>query len=142
VASTSTDRLAGIDQLLGAAARASAQQPTWQPPVQTAYARPVRTPPQQQAAQFKPKIWLQLASGSNVDALGGRFRQLKLKNPDLFDGLRPYVSRDENGGRLLIGPFRGTSDADTLADDLQTEGIEAVKWSNSQSDRIAPLPTE
>lgn len=142
VASNSTDRLAGIDQLLRPAPPLAAPQPSWKPPVQTAYAQPVQRPPQQQVAQFKPKIWLQLASGSNIDALGGRFRQLKAKNPDLFDGLRPYVSRDGSGGRLLIGPFRGTSDADTLAEDLQTEGIAAFKWSNSQTDRIAPLAVE
>jgi Flp pilus assembly protein TadD len=142
VASNTTDRLAGIDQLLRQPSTASAPQQTWQAPVQTSYVQPVRRPPQQQAAQFEPKIWLQLASGSNVDALGGRFRQLKSKSPDLFDGLRPYVASSQNGGRLLIGPFRGTSDADTLAEDLQTEGIAAFKWSNSQTDRIAPLAVE
>jgi len=138
----STDRLTGIDQLLRQAPQpqAPAPQPSWQPPrpVQVAYAQV----PQPMQAVFRPKIWLQLASGPNVDDLASRFRQLKSKNPELFDNLRPYVSRSADRSRLLIGPFRGPSDAETLADDLQSEGIAAFKWSNSQSDRIAPLAAE
>jgi Flp pilus assembly protein TadD len=144
VGSVTTDRLGGIDQLLR---QPTQQQPSYQaqPPqaVQVAYARPpVMRAPAPMAAASPTKIWLQLASGPNVDALAGRFRQLKSKSPDLFDGLRAYVARSPDRARLLIGPFRGPSDAAILADDLETAGIEAFKWSNSQSDRIAPLTTE
>ena len=67
---------------------------------------------------------------------------VRFLNSDLFAGLRPYVSRSADGARLLIGPFRGTSDAQILSEDLETVGISASRWSNSQSDRIAPLTTE
>ena len=136
----STDRLAGIDQLLRQPAPPAVPA---QPPTQISYAQPVqRAVPQPAAAPFRPKIWLQLASGPNPNDLGGRFRQLKSQSPDLLDGLKPYVSQGVTGGRLLIGPFRGKEDADTLAEDLQTEGIKAFAWSNSQSDRIAPISVE
>ena len=140
----STDRLAGIDQLIRQPAPA-APQPTWQPPrpVQVAYARATtHSTIQPTPAVFQPKIWLQLASGTNVDDLASQFRLLKSKNPDLFDGLRPFVARSADRARLIVGPFRGPSDASILADDFQTVGIDAFKWSNSQSDRIAPLASE
>jgi Flp pilus assembly protein TadD len=142
----STDRLSGIDSLLRAAPPAPAQavQPTWQPPktVQVAYAQPVAATVQRTTAMAQSKIWLQLASGPNADDLAGRFRRLKSKSPDLFDGIKPYIARSEDRARLLVGPFRGASDADIFTDDLKTIGIDAFRFTNSQTDRIAPLPTE
>jgi Flp pilus assembly protein TadD len=88
------------------------------------------------------KIWLQLASGANADALSGEFRRMKARNRDLFEGIRGYVARSPNRARLVIGPFRGSSDAEIFAEDLETVGIDAFQWSNSQVDRIVPLATE
>jgi Flp pilus assembly protein TadD len=129
----STDRLADIDSLLHGAPQA----------VQVAYARPpVPTSVQRAAAVFQPKIWLQLARGGDVDALSDRFRRIKSDNSDLFNGIKPYVARSGNGALLLIGPFRGPSDAQIFSEDLQTVGVQASKYINSQSDRIAPLASE
>lgn len=147
------DRLAGIDAMLRAGPSASPQapqsqpspqpspQPEWQSPrqVQVAYTR--RVPPAP-AAIFHPKLWLQLASGQNVDGLASQFRRMKNHNPDIFEGITGYVSRSADKTRLLIGPFAGTSDAAIFAEDLQTVGIDAFKFTNSESDRIAPLPVE
>jgi SPOR domain len=106
-------------------------------PMQIAYARPVMAAP-----SFQPKIWLQLASGSDVDAFSRQFERLRSKNPDLFDGLKPYVARSAEGARLLVGPFRGRSDAETLAEDFASVGIDTANFTNSQADRIAPLAGE
>lgn len=131
--SETTNRLAGIDNLLR-------QPPPQQPTVQASYTpRPI---PRPTAVAFQPKIWLQLASGQSVDELASRYKRLKAKSQDMLDGLRPYVARSPDGTRLLIGPFRGPSDAQILAEDLQTAGIGVTRWSNSQSDRIAPLVAE
>ena len=143
VATASTDRLSGIDALLRepgqsqAAARAAV-------PVRMAYNAPKPTPAsvQRTVAAFQPKIWLQLASGSDVDSLSARFHRLKDQEPDLFQGITGYISRSADGARLLVGPFRGPSDAHIYADDLESVGISPLQWTNSQEDRIAPLPSE
>jgi Flp pilus assembly protein TadD len=143
------DRLADIEALLRAgpptqaASRAAASR--WEPsrPVQVSYAQ--RSAPaagQRVAGRFEPRIWLQLASGSDVDAFSSQFRRLKSKNPDLFDGLKPYVARGSDRARLLVGPFRGRSDAEILAEDFASVGIDSFNFTNSQADRIAPLPVE
>jgi Flp pilus assembly protein TadD len=150
LASASTDRLAGIDALLrgtpAPAPRPVPQQsapPAWRPPaVQVAYAPEPAPSNVQRTEAFAPKLWLQLGSGNDVDALSARFQRLKAINPDLFDGIKPYVSRSADGARLLVGPFRGRSDAAIFADDLRTVGVEPMQWTNSQADRIAPLPGE
>ena len=140
-AARSTDRLADLEALLHAGPAPQSGQPSSvrQPvrPVQVAYARAPMTAP-----SFQPKIWLQLASGNNDAALSSRFHRLKSKNPDLFDGLRPYVAWTPGGARLLVGPFHGRSDAEILAGDFASVGIDASNFTNSQADRIAPLAAE
>jgi hypothetical protein len=42
----------------------------------------------------------------------------------------------------VIGPFRGTSDAEIFAVDLGSVGVNAFRWTNSSSDQIVPLATE
>jgi hypothetical protein len=64
---------------------------------------------------------------------------MKLQNPEVFKGIKPYVARSADRARLLIGPFRGASDAQILAEDLETVGITSFRFTNSQTDRIAPL---
>jgi Flp pilus assembly protein TadD len=138
---TSADRLSGIDALLhGNPAAPRAVQPA---PVRVAYSRPpAGASVQRTMAVFQPGIWLQLASGSDVEAMSAQFRRLKTKSPDLFDGIKPYVARSADGARLVVGPFRGASDAEIFADDLESIGVSPLKWTNSQADRIAPLPAE
>jgi hypothetical protein len=134
-APVSVDRLASIEEQL------REPQPSAAPataPIQVAYApRPVR---HQQAAQTK--VWLQLASGPNAQALPDQFRRLKSRNRDLFNGISGYVAQSSDRARLLIGPFRGPSDAQIFAEDLQTVGIESFSWTNSESDQIVPVGTE
>jgi Flp pilus assembly protein TadD len=146
-ASVSGERLAGIEDFLrGPPLQPSAPpvQPTWQPsaPVQTAYVAPVRKPAVVQPAHAAPKIWLQLASGPNADALSSQFNRMKSRHRDLFEGIKGYVARGPGRSRLLIGPFRGPSDAQIFAEDLKSVDIDSFSWTNSESDQIVPLGTE
>jgi len=147
--SVGTNRLASIDELLQsppATSAAPAEQPSWQPAAATAqlaYAPPVRRPtPSVQPAVNGRKVWLQLASGPNAEALPEQFRRMKSRNRTLFDGISGYVARSPDRARLVIGPFRANSDAEIFQEDLQSVGIDAFSWTNSDSDRIVPLGTE
>jgi tetratricopeptide (TPR) repeat protein len=140
----SSDRLTGIDEILRAS-KPPAASAAPAPPTQMAYAPAVakRAAAQPQAAAPKRhRLWLQLASGQNADALSGEFRRMKSKYERLFDGIDGYVARSDDRARLVIGPFRGKSDAEIFADDLHTVGLDAFSWTNSDSDRIVPLGTE
>ncbi|HZC37569.1 MAG TPA: hypothetical protein VE221_02710 [Sphingomicrobium sp.] len=145
-ASVTTDRLAGVDDLLRQPV-APAAQPSWKParqPTQIAYSAPVtRQPAPQRRSQFLArKIWLQLASGSNAAALPSQFARIKSRDRDLFDGITGYVAESPNRARLVIGPFHSASDADTFAADLETVSVNAFKWTNSPTDQIVPLGAE
>ena len=146
--SVTTDRLASIDDLLRSPPPASPPatppaQPSWHASPQVAYAAPaVPKPAQPRATANQRKIWLQLASGNNSTALPDQFRRLKARNRELFDGISGYVAKSSDRARLVIGPFRGASDAETFKEDLGTVGIDAFSWTNSESDQIVPLGTE
>ena len=146
-ASANADRLASIDDLLRAPEPSAgpAEQPSWQPAptVQVAYAAPVRraTPPVRSGPADR-KVWLQLASGPNAEALPEQFRRMRSRNRTLFDGISGFVARGSDRARLVIGPFRGNSDAEIFQEDLHSVGIDAFSWTNSESDRIVPLGTE
>jgi len=141
--SSTADRLADIDAMLNSSP-ASTIQPQAAPPqaVQVAYVAPARPATVQRTpAVSESKIWLQLASG-NVEGLSAKYRRLIAQDRDLFTGIKPYVARTGDDSLLLIGPFRGASDADFFAEDLETLGVHSSKYINSQTDRIAPLATE
>jgi Flp pilus assembly protein TadD len=152
-ASTTTDRLAGIDALLRPSQPAAPsvwQQPALQPAppqvqpraVQASYAPPRPATVQRTAPARDDRIWLQLASGSNTGALSDQFARLKTENRDLFEGITGYVAQGSGHARLVIGPFRGPSDARIFASDLRTVGIDAFRWTNSDSERIVPVAAE
>ena len=139
------DRLASIEQMFAAKPVQAAPAPSApsRPQVQYAVATPAKQPPVQAArATTQKKIWLQLASGSNADALPGQFRRMKTRHRDLFEGISGYVAQGGDRARLVIGPFRGANDAQIFAEDLETVGIDAFSWTNSPSDRIVPLGTQ
>jgi len=151
----STDRLSGIDALLRPASPSAAPvQPVWQQPsldaqapppqpVRVAYAAPPRPATVERTQQaVESKIWLQLASGRDAGALSTEFEHLKSKNRDLFDGITAYVAESSDRDRLVIGPFRGSSDARIFAEDLHSIGVDAFRWTNSDSDRIVPIAVE
>jgi Flp pilus assembly protein TadD len=145
--SVTTDRLADVDALLRSPAPAPAVQPAWQQPtarpVQVAYAPPPQPSTVQRTAVVeKPKIWLQLASGRNTDALSRQFERMKSSHENVFKGITGFLVQESDRARLVIGPFRGSTDAEILADDLHTLGIDAFRWTNSDSDRIVPIAGE
>ena len=140
--SVPSDRLAGVETLID-----TPPAPPPAPPVQMAYAAP---PPRATAPAAPPpltrvqakKIWLQLASGLNAEALPSQFHRIKSKNRDLFDGISGFVAKGADRSRLVIGPFRSVTDAEIFKEDLQSIDVNAFKWSNSESDTIVPLGTE
>ena len=143
------DRIASIEQMFGPQSPVAIQAapPTQQPapaPVRYAVATPVKKAPVQAAASVSApkKLWLQLASGSNADALPDQFRRLKSRHRKLFDGVSGYLASSGAKARLVIGPFRGRDDAEIFAEDLDSVGVDAFSWTSSASDRIVPLGTE
>ena len=129
------DRFSGVDRFLAPA-------PVATPPVQVAYAPSTsrQSAPSTAVSGRRPKkIWLQLASGPNSDALPDQFQRIKSKNREVLDGIKGYIAKGPDRSRLLIGPFRDGDDAEIFAEGL--ESVNAFRWTNSETDTIVPLGT-
>ena len=130
-----SDRLAGIDELL--------RQPS-------APARPLVVPPPQAApasvarvaAVVVPapkRIWIQLASGSDEAALGSEFTRIAVREPDLFKGIRPFVSTIGGRTKLLIGPFKNSDDSETFVANLADVRINGFSWTSPEGQPVRKL---
>ncbi|MEO7364778.1 MAG: hypothetical protein ABIW03_00490 [Sphingomicrobium sp.] len=135
----SGDRLASIDELFKGPSAAPAIKP-----VQVASIPPQMRSPSSPAAPStaKARLWVQLASGSNSNALPEQFRRIKNRNRDIFEGLSGYVAETPERSRLLIGPFKSASDANIVIEDLETVRIDAFSWTSAPGQAIRKLSTE
>ena len=136
----SGDRLASVDQLFK-----SPRTTDDQPPVQIASISPLmraQLPQSAAPSAARPRVWVQLASGTNSNALPEQFHRLKRHNMDLFEGLNGYVAEESDRSRLLIGPFKSMSDAKIVVDDLESVSVNAFSWTSPPGQTIRKLSTE
>ena len=140
-----TERLAGVDALINPSPPPAAPQVAYAAPPKPKVAAPAAAVAATSAPLTRiqaKKIWLQLASGLNAEALPSQFHRIKSKNRNLFDGISGYVAKGADRSRLVIGPFRSAADAEIFKEDLQSIDVNAFKWSNSETDTIVPLGTQ
>ena len=138
----SGDRLASIDELLGSPSGQPSTQPRTPPPVQVASVSPMSRVTASGVATTRPRVWVQLASGTNATALPDQFRRLKSKHSDLFEGMSGYVADGADRARLLIGPFKSVSDANIIIEDLESVRVDAFSWTSPPGQMIRKLSTE
>lgn len=134
-------RLASIDQLL----RGSNSRSADGRPVEMASITPqMRAKVANQGAQQsgRPRVWVQLASGQNPDALPAQFRRIKTRHRELLDGMSGYVAEGGDRARLLIGPFKSAADANIIVEDLESVRVDAFSWTSPPGQTIRKLSTE
>jgi Flp pilus assembly protein TadD len=158
VATVQGDRLSDIDRLLGRAAPSATPQLPVQPPAAQLPQPQIQRPPPAQVqsapmaavttstavpvAPSPRRHWVQLASGPNANALPEQLRRSRSRADDLLDGISGYVAEDPGRARLLIGPFRNEDEAQIFADDLESVGVRAFRWTNPQGQLIRKIPNE
>ena len=135
--SSITDRLAGIDELLRRPSQAAvtALPPPPPPPI-------APPPPASTAVLPSPKRdWVQLASGTSETALGQQFTRIVERKPDLFDGIRPFVSLFGDRTKLLIGPFKNSEQSEIFLESLADARIEGFTWTSPEGQLVRKLAT-
>ena len=142
----SGDRLRSVDQLLAQGAPSASQPPLAR---RSAPRQPARTSASASSAASAAAVaatstrhWVQLASGTNAEALPSQFRRIKLINRRAFEGISGYVAEDGDRARLLIGPFKDSTDAQTFASDLTSINVNAFSWTSRPGLLIRKLPAE
>ncbi len=149
---------------IGSAPRAVVQPSTPEPSVADAFAdlgtaKPVVTPSSREAVDLavikipreKPpaaeppppahpsRIWVQLATGSDVDALRFDWRRFSRKAPAELGKLSAHVTPWGQANRLLVGPLKSREAQRELINALNAQGIDTFGYVSPEGTEITPL---
>lgn len=102
--------------------------------------------PREAAAEPEPakpehpkRIWVQLATGRDVSALGFDWRRFSRRAPDLLSDFEPHVTPWGRANRLLAGPFESSRAARQLVNGLSKKGIETFAYTSPEGTEIKQL---
>lgn len=85
------------------------------------------------------RIWVQLATGKDVDALGFDWRRLARRTDGLLDTFKPHVTPWGEANRLLAGPVANAGAARDLINALAAKGIETFAYTSPEGTEIQLL---
>lgn len=85
------------------------------------------------------RIWVQVATGRDVDALRFDWRRLQRRAPELLGDLQGHVTPWGQANRLLAGPVSSRSQARELINSLGSKGIETFSYISPEGTEIQPL---
>ena len=86
------------------------------------------------------RIWVQLATGRDVNALGFDWRRFSRRAPDLLGGFEAHVTPWGQANRLLAGPIENAREARRLVNALSGKGIETFTYTSPEGAEIKELP--
>ncbi len=92
-----------------------------------------------EARKSPSRIWVQIATGANKSGLPITWRKLKADAPKSLEGQSAWFSPFRATNRLLIGPFKSTSEARAMVNKLGKEGVAATTWTSEQGQDVAKL---
>ena len=97
-------------------------------------------------APVKPKepvhpkrYWVQIATGSNLNALKFDFRRMVKKQPDMFKSQKAWTSPWGNTRRLVIGPFGDFKAAKAFEADYRKDGGDGFAWASADGVEVNEL---
>ena len=85
------------------------------------------------------RIWVQLATGRDVRALGFDWRRLSRRAPELLGKFEPHVTPWGRANRLLAGPIANNREARRLVNALSDKGIETFTYTSPEGTEIKEL---
>jgi len=85
------------------------------------------------------RIWVQLATGRDVDALKFDWRRFSRRAPQLLGDFDPHVTPWGQASRLLAGPIDSPSDARSLVNALASEGLQTFTYTSPEGTEIQRL---
>lgn len=86
-------------------------------------------------AKAPPRIWVQLASGSNAAAMPKEWKRVQSKAPGALKGRAPSTAP----GRLLVGPFKSDAEAQAFVGKLRKEGVSSFQWDSPAGAKVGKL---
>jgi hypothetical protein len=85
------------------------------------------------------RIWVQLATGKKVDALGFDWRRLSRTGGDVLGKLKPHTTPWGEAHRLLAGPVDSREKAQALVRELKAKGLDSFLYVSPEGEEIQPV---
>jgi tetratricopeptide (TPR) repeat protein len=101
--------------------------------------REVAPDPEPAEPQHPRRIWVQLATGRDIEALKFDWRRFARRAPDQLAGFEPHVTPWGQANRLLAGPVESSSEARRLVNALSEKGIETFTFTSPEGTEIKAL---
>ena len=103
-------------------------------------AKPVeKTPVKPKEPEHPKRYWVQIATGSNLDALKFDYRRMAKKHGELFKGEKGWTSPWGNTRRLVIGPFDDFKAAKAFEADFRKDGGDGFAWASADGVEVNEL---
>jgi len=100
---------------------------------------PREAPPEPKAPAHPSRIWVQLATGRDLKALGFDWRRFTRKAPDLLKEYTPHTVQWGQANRLLAGPLESRQEARQLINALNTKGLDTFRYTSPEGTEIQAL---
>lgn len=103
-------------------------------------AKPVEKTPAKPKEPVHPKrYWVQIATGSNLNALKFDYRRMTKKQPDLFKSQKAWTSPWGRTRRLVVGPFDDFKAAKAFEADYRRDGGDGFAWASADGVEVNEL---
>lgn len=102
-------------------------------------------PPEKPKPKEPPKpvhpsrVWVQVATGKNLKALGFDWRRISREGGKPLAGLQPHTTRWGEANRLLAGPVDSRDKAQALVRELKAKGLDSFLYVSPEGEEIQPL---
>jgi len=97
-------------------------------------------PPKPPKPAHPSRVWVQVATGRDRDALGFDWRRITRKAGAAMEGRSGYLAHWGETNRLLTGPFPSQKEASAFVKELNEAGIDSFTFTSAAGEAIDPLP--
>ena len=87
------------------------------------------------------RVWVQVATGRDLKALGFDWRRLARRAPDLLGDFTPHTVPWGQANRLLAGPLGSRDEARDLVNALKRKGVDTFRYTSPEGAEVQELKT-
>ena len=85
------------------------------------------------------RIWVQVATGADANALAGDYRRLTQRHAQIFQGQSGSTAAWNRTRRLLVGPFPNQAAARAWLNRFDAAGGDGFVWSSAAGEEVTPV---
>lgn len=110
------------------------------PPPPVVKAPPEKPKPKEPVKPVYPsRVWVQVATGRNIKALGFDWRRIAKEGGAPLAKLKPHTAPWGQSNRLLAGPVDNRDKAQALLRELKAKGLDSFLYVSPEGEEIQPL---